>query len=106
MPGATFSRVTVNGSVGGGPEWFEVRRKDGVTYEYGKTNDSRILTLGSSTARLWAVSAIQDPAGNRIEFVYINDTANGSYRPDEIGVSPPRPQPCVSLWNGHDQRED
>lgn len=80
----TYSRVTAFGTAGGGPAWFQVQTKDGAVYEYGNTADSRIVTYGTSTARLWAVSSVRDPSGNRTEFVYVNDAANGSYRPDEI----------------------
>lgn len=80
----TFSKFTARSSAGGGPGRWEVRTKDGLIYEYGHSTSSQILTVGSSSARLWAVSTIRDRAGNTIEFTYVNDTSNGSYRPDEI----------------------
>lgn len=79
----TFVKVTANGTVGNGPDWFEVRHPNGLIAEYGHTTNSRI-DLGGSTAREWAMSSIRDPAGNRIEFAYTEDNTNGSYRPDTI----------------------
>lgn len=85
----TFSKVTANGTSGAGPEWFEVRGKNGLIYEYGNTSDSRIgsnLDAGgqSATARAWAINKIRDRTGNAIKFKYVDDTTNGSFRPDEI----------------------
>ena len=80
----TFSRVLAQGAVGSGPASWEVRGKDGLIYEYGNTADSRIETVGIGTARLWALNRIRDRAGNYIDFVYTDDTTNGSFRPAEI----------------------
>ena len=48
----TFSRVLAQGVAGNGPASWEVRGKDGLIYEYGNSADSRIESVGSSTARL------------------------------------------------------
>ncbi|HKE43365.1 MAG TPA: FG-GAP-like repeat-containing protein, partial [Steroidobacteraceae bacterium] len=79
-----FSRVTAQSSAGNGPAWWEVRGKDGLIYEYGNTADSRIETVNSSTARLWALNRIKDRTGNYIDVEYYEDTSNGSFRPKEI----------------------
>lgn len=79
-----FSRVVATSAAASGPTEWELHAKDGRIYEYGKTTDSRIETVGSGVARLWALNRIRDPNGNYIEFVYVRDTANGSYRPSEI----------------------
>jgi hypothetical protein len=47
-----FSRVLAQGAAGNGPASWEVRSKDGLIYEYGNSADSRIESVGSSTARL------------------------------------------------------
>ena len=55
---------------------FVVTTKDGEIREYGKTSDSRIAadpTNTSSPLRVWALNAIEDLNGNRIEFVYTLD---------------------------------
>ena len=63
-----------------------MRPKNGLIYEYGNSTDSKI-TLGGSTAREWALSSIRDRAGNRIDFTYEQDFANGSYRPNTINYA-------------------
>lgn len=80
----TFARVTANGSAGNGPAWFRVERRDGLVYEYGATADSRIESVGSGTPRAWAVNRILDRAGNYIDFSYVEDAANGGFRPSRI----------------------
>jgi RHS repeat-associated protein len=79
-----FTRVTAQGSAGGGPAWFRAESRTGLIYEYGATNDSRIESIGSTTPREWALSAIRDRSGNYVAFSYVEDGANGSYRPSRI----------------------
>jgi Salmonella virulence plasmid 65kDa B protein len=67
---ADFSQTTAFGSAGNGPSYFVVKGKDGLTYEYGNTTDSRVLATGSSTASTWMLNLITDRAGNRIKFTY------------------------------------
>jgi hypothetical protein len=80
----TFSRVTSYGAAGNGPAYFFVEAKDGLIYEYGNTDNSRIESIGQSTARAWALNKIRDRSGNSIDFVYIEDATNGSYRINRI----------------------
>jgi len=69
---------------------FVVTERNGDVRTYGMTPDSRILAHGATTVRLWALSAIADRCGNRIEFRYLQgDTIGsgdnrGAYYPDEI----------------------
>ncbi|MGH8235878.1 MAG: FG-GAP-like repeat-containing protein, partial [Steroidobacteraceae bacterium] len=72
------------GASPGGPQRWEVWTRDGLIHEYGATADSRIESAGTSTPRLWALNRIRDRVGNYIDFSYIEDTANGSYRPNEV----------------------
>ena len=80
----TFSRVTASGNAGAGPAWFQVERLDGLIYQYGATDDSRIESLGSTTPREWALNRIRDRSGNYIDFVYTEEAATGSYRPARV----------------------
>jgi hypothetical protein len=73
----TFSKVTQNGAV----SWFKVQGKDGLTYEYGNSADSRIEAKDSTIVRAWALSKVYDRYDNYIRFYYTEDTDNGSYRP-------------------------
>ena len=82
----TYARIVANGSAGNGPAWFEVKLKSGLIYEYGNSTDSRI-DFGSATPKEWALNAIRDRAGNRIDLKYTEDATNGSYRPGEVNRS-------------------
>ena len=62
---------------------FVVKRKNGLIYEYGTTEDSKYyLQAGNPIA--WYLSKIKDLNGNYIEFHYINNRAKGSLYPDYI----------------------
>lgn len=66
---------------------FIVTAKDGSTMEYGMTADSCILAAGGSKVRVWALNAIADRNGNRIEYSYVQNVSpgdNGSYYPNQI----------------------
>jgi hypothetical protein len=80
----SFARIRSYGAVGNGPTHFVMEGKDGLTYEYGNTPDSRIESLGQSTARAWALNRVSDRAGNSIVLTYFEDTTYGSYRIDLI----------------------
>jgi RHS repeat-associated protein len=82
----TFADVKAVGTAGNGPQSFTVRTKDGLTYQYGYTADSRIEAGGgaSSTVAIWAVNKIADRNGNSVQFTYEEDTVNGTYRIDRI----------------------
>jgi hypothetical protein len=80
----TFSRVTAFGTAGDGPAWFQVERRDGLIYQYGATDDSRIESVGSSTPREWALNRIRDRSGNYIDFFYTEDAMGGAYRPARV----------------------
>ncbi|MGH8497102.1 MAG: FG-GAP-like repeat-containing protein, partial [Gammaproteobacteria bacterium] len=91
----TFVRVTAYTGGGEGylpdtgPQYFQVETPDGLTYEYGYTEDSRIETVGRFTVevRVWALNKITDPFGNYTLYEYAKDTVNGSYRPDKARYS-------------------
>jgi RHS repeat-associated protein len=100
----TFTRVTAYDSAGGnsanGPAYFVAELKNGLIYEYGNTDDSRIESIAVSggqvgAPRVWALNRIHDRYGNAIDFSYEEDTNTGAYRPSAItwarnsGISPP-----------------
>ena len=76
------------GTAGAGPQYWTLRTKNGLNYEYGGTSDSRIETLASgygSTVIIWALNEISDRNGNEILFTYIEDgTPYGGHRIDYI----------------------
>jgi hypothetical protein len=70
-----FSRITSYGGTTskGGPFWFEVNDKSGITREYGKTEDSKILMDNDwQTPYLYCINREIDNFGNYIEYKYQN----------------------------------
>lgn len=71
---ADFSQTTAYGSVGDGPEYFLVRTKDGLTYEYGNTaggtNNARVTSSGRSTPYQWLLNKVRDRNGNNYVISY------------------------------------
>ncbi len=67
-----FSKIVAHGTAAGGsgPAWFEVRTKAGQVMEFGNTPDSRVLAVGTATARIWAVNRITDSAKNYLTVTY------------------------------------
>lgn len=83
----TFSKVTASGGVAGaGPEYFIVKGKDGRTYEYGVSADSRVVLGPSNIPFRWKLNKVSDPAGNTLLVTYIN--SNGYAVPATISWTP------------------
>ncbi len=79
----SYARIRSIPGAAGGPDHFVVDAADGRIYEYGATADSRIdgrTTAASNNARTWALNRIRDRAGNVIDYRYVEDTVNGSFR--------------------------
>jgi RHS repeat-associated protein len=96
----TYSQVIANGTTGFGPQWFEVKLKNGLSYEFGNTTDSRIGFGGSTTKiRVWALNKIRDRNGNYILYTYTQDTANGSYVPSSIQYTGNTAQGLTPAYN-------
>jgi len=68
----TFDKIVSNGTVGSGPDWFQVQTKNGAIIEYGHSLDSRLIPVGLNTVDAWYVDKITDQFGNYITFHYIN----------------------------------
>jgi len=69
----SFATITSYGSTGGGPDYFEVVTKDGVTMEYGKTSDSQFRNQGNTIVLYWRLNKIKYNDGNYMVFEYFND---------------------------------
>lgn len=95
----SFKRIKSYGEVfpSNTPEKFKVWTKDGLIYEYGYTEDSKIEAVGRNDIAYWLVNKISDSKGNYIEFVYEEDPVNGYYYPmkilytanDSFNITPP-----------------
>jgi len=80
----SFTEVISHGTAGNGPAWFEVHTKSGQTMEFGNTTDSRIMAVGPSGARIWALDKVTDSKGNYFTVTYNNNTTTGEYYPTRI----------------------
>jgi len=76
----SFSKITSFGNYHGtGPEWFEVKTKDGRILQYGFTTDSKFLSEDLNGDNIpdaviaYRVNKISDLFGNYIEFEYTNE---------------------------------
>jgi RHS repeat-associated protein len=85
---ANFSNVTASSTLAGnGPSYFTVKGKDGLTYEYGNTTDSKILAAGSPTPYIWALDRVTDRSGNQMIYTYLQ--SGGAYVPATIKYTAP-----------------
>jgi len=67
----TFAKITSHGHVGNnGPEWFEVKTKEGMTMHYGNTPDSRFTTQGDGAVIAHRINRMTDPYGNYVTYKY------------------------------------
>lgn len=83
----SFQRVYQNGTVGAtGAQSFYVQHGDGRTSYYGYTTDSRVEAAGTGQTgvRIWYLSYTQDQFGNRISYVYDENTTTGEAVPTEV----------------------
>ena len=61
-----------------GPSRFVVKKSDGMVWEYGGTDDSRVEPQNmNNVALMWLVNKISDPDGNSIVFNYIENQEIG-----------------------------
>lgn len=87
-----YSLITsdTDSSATGGPSHWTVQAKDGTTYEYGNTADSKIFVTnpsgGTGTAVcVWALDKVTDANGNYYTLTYQNnDATTGDYWPTDI----------------------
>ncbi|UFH58581.1 RHS repeat-associated core domain-containing protein [Sulfurovum mangrovi] len=83
----TYSKVTSYDDLNGGPSYFEVKTKSGLTYIYGRDNGASMLTEENGVARFWKVSKIIDTYDNEINFHYIQDKREGIHYIDHISYA-------------------
>ena len=80
----SFSKVVSYGQAGSGPSHFKVWTKAGLVMEFGNSADSRIEAQGKQSVRVWALNKTSDTKSNYFTVSYLEDNANGEYRPDRI----------------------
>ncbi len=75
---ANFSLITASPTTAGnGPSYFTVQGKDGLTYEYGNTTDSKVVATSGGTPYVWALDKVTDRFGNYMTYTYAQ--TNGSF---------------------------
>jgi RHS repeat-associated protein len=79
---ANFSNITALSTAGSGPASFTVQGKDGLTYEYGNTADSKAYANATATPYAWMLNRVRDRQGNNLVVVYA--TTSGSVAPSTI----------------------
>jgi len=86
------TKVVSYGTQGSGPSYFMVWHKDGSINAYGSTSNSRFRInndgVVQSDVLTWAQTYSEDRFGNRIEYFYQLDEANGENRIDSIEYGP------------------
>ncbi len=66
----SFATISSLGSLGNGPEKFEIQDKNGNIIQYGFTANSRLQGSGNSTAMSWYENKFTDEFGNYMEYQY------------------------------------
>ena len=82
---ADFSQVTADGTTSYGPAYWTAQLKNGLTYEYGNTTDSKILMPSAATGmiREWLLDKVSDVNGNKYTITY------GTGAADSVGIGVP-----------------
>ncbi|MCP4126461.1 MAG: hypothetical protein GY753_05295, partial [Gammaproteobacteria bacterium] len=104
-----YSKIVANGQQGVGPTSWTVWTKSGKILEYGVSEDSRIELQGSSSVRVWALNKRSDSRDNSVNYHYIEDSSDGSYRPDRIDYTENAAQgvlPGLSIRFEYETRPD
>jgi len=86
------TKVIAYGTEGNGPQYFKVWFKDGSINYFGSTNNSQFHANNNgtilSTVLTWAHTYSKDRYGNRINYYYELDEANGENRIDYVEYNP------------------
>jgi len=80
----SFSKIISYTATSTGPESFLVYTKSGLIYEYGKTDDAKFKGQSSEHVICWLLNRVTDTKGNYYTISYIQDRANGTYKPNRI----------------------
>ena len=83
----TFSKIISYGSVGSGPTTFKIWTKNGLIYEYGFAEDSRVQAQGRTDVLIWRVNKIEDTTGNYMTFEYAENSSTGESYPIKINYT-------------------
>jgi len=81
-----FSKISVTDTFAsdGRPKSWEVKSKDGLTWEYGTDDNSRVKATSNSNPTAWLVRKIKDANGNYIKYNYLREAI--FFPGEEFGV--------------------
>ena len=88
----THTKIIAHGKSGGKegplntsfPSHFSVISKDGTIAWYGDSEDSLIEAEGRADVLTWALTRVEDPHGNYIDYIYEENELTGEYFIDSI----------------------
>jgi hypothetical protein len=79
-----FAKSVVTADVASGPTYFIVKTKDGLTREFGRTSDSRVMAKNGQVVREWNLNAVSDGFGNSYSIKYSRDAVTGEVLPARV----------------------
>lgn len=99
----TFDTIIAHGNFGNtGPEWFEVKAKNGMRYTYGRDSISRLFynyqkdTIVKKAIIAWNLDSVIDLNGNYIRFIYQQDNLSSYLNRIYYGGNLKKNTPCVN----------
>jgi hypothetical protein len=98
----TFTKVVSHSSTAvdaQGPEWFEVRTKDGRILTYGKARDALVLT-GDGVRSSWLLQRVEDVSGNNMIVRYRNQRIELPAQLPQLAASVVVPDAIFYTGNG------
>ena len=79
-----YSKIISRGNYYGGPRYFEVHTKSGLTYYYGWAEETYVYTRPYRPLKAWKVDRIYDSYNNKITFKYHSDYTKGIHYLEKI----------------------
>jgi RHS repeat-associated protein len=89
----SFSKIVSHGSLFDsngnykGPDWFEVRTKDGWILTLGRSGFSKVTVGGGPLSRIWGLNRVEDHAGNYLDIRYRNHISVRVISNSQLGVT-------------------
>ena len=105
----TFALVEILTGDPSGPTSFRVRARNGLTMDYGATNDSRVILADNRPPLAWLINKATDRTSNFWTVTYQRDVKSKAVYPDEIlysGNATSGLQPYNSVKFAYEDRSD
>ncbi len=73
--------TTITSAPNQASSYWIIKKQDGRRYYYGETNDSRIMAVGKTSPRVWALNKVEDSLGNFYTIEYtVNSFTEAQYK--------------------------